>query len=435
MTTKHTGSLELNLHFKNHQPPRREDLIPIMKKFLADMDADRSRFFHEPELSNWSSELEAIQKQASGFIKGFQSSPQSQWFHLGIGGSSLGAEVLIRSLCSASISNRFHFLDNIDPDALAEYFERFDPKQCFLYVVTKSGTTAETLAQFLLFWNWLEKNLGREQALEHVVFCTDPTSGNIRALAQQWRAPCFSIPQNLGGRYSVLSSVGFFPAWIAGLQTEALQEGAKAIRTVFLQQWADGKIPPILELAWVYANQASKKPISVLMPYSEKLRTLGSWWTQLWAESLGKNGQGLTPLMARGATDQHSVLQLLSEGPQDKIIGFIECLRFKNRLNLPWARDFSQLSAFEELKEISLYDLFKAELDSTREVLCKQNPHCFSLLLPELNEKSLGELFFFFQLLTALAGYCMNLNPFDQPGVEEGKILTKKRIQKIRSME
>lgn len=434
---KKTTPLDLTLHFDTQPSSDRNKLQIVIEKFLKDMDADKSRFFHEPELSAWPEELSFQSKKAARFIEKFHSSAKSQWFHLGIGGSSLGPETLIRALCSPTLSNRFHFLDNIDPDALNDYFHRFHPQDCFLYVVTKSGTTSETLAQFMLFWNWLEKSLGHQEALEHIVFCTDPEVGSIRALAQQWDVPCFSIPENLGGRYSVLSSVGLFPAWMAGLNASAFLEGAKSIRFAFLEEWAQGGIPPVLILAQAYADYYTQQnhPISVLLSYSEKLKTMGAWWTQLWAESLGKKQKGLTPLAARGATDQHSILQLLSDGPLDKLIGFIEVKTHQHSLPLPWSEAFSNLSAFQELKGITLSGLYKAELDSTREVLCNKKIPCFSIVLPELNEKTLGGLFFFFELLTALTAYCLQLNPFDQPGVEEGKILTKKRIQKIRSME
>ena len=166
--------------------------------------------------------------------------------------------------------------------------------------------------------------------------------------------------------------------------------------------------------------------MTVLMPYSQNLKVFSAWFTQLWAESLGKAGKGLTPVPAVGATDQHSILQLLKEGPQDKVIGFIEVRGFQNVPEIRW--NGPDLPAFRELAGITMNQLMDAEFNATRQALSNSQRPLFTITLPRLNAQTLGQLFFVFETLTAIAGYGLGIDPFDQPGVEEGKKLTRERI-------
>lgn len=401
----------------------KEKWWPYMNKFLADMDADRSSFFHLPEKSSWSAELEKLKPVLSKRM------PEIDTFlHLGIGGSSLGAETIIRALAPVKAPT-FHFLDNIDPDFMWDVLEQCDPRRTMLYVVTKSGTTMETLAQFAFIYEWLSKHLGEEDARRRLVFCTDPVKGALRQLGQQWEVPTFDIPPNLGGRFSALGPVGLFPAFVAGIDCDAMEKGAADYRNQLLTQIKNGEAPAVADLAvrLVRHHQDNRRNVTVLMPYSQKLKPFSAWFTQLWAESLGKVNKGMTPLPATGATDQHSILQLLRDGPQDKVVGFIEIAGFNHVVELKWKGP--KIDSLEAVTGITLNQLMDAEFNATRQVLTNNQRPNFTLGLPRLNAHTLGQMFFFFEVLTAFAGYYLEIDPFDQPGVEEGKKLTQERIR------
>lgn len=394
-----------------------------LQKFLDDMAADRSGFFHLPEKSTWDSEISRVQGALAKRI------PHVDTFlHLGIGGSSLGAETIVRAL-SGSNAPTFHFLDNIDPDYIWNILETVVPQKTLIYVVTKSGTTMETLAQFAFLYQWLEKALGAEEARRHLVFCTDPEKGALRQLSKQWEIPTFEIPPSLGGRFSALSAVGLFPALVAGIDAKGLLKGAAEYRTHILEQIEKGQLPIVADLAYRLVEQyrENRRNITVLMPYSQRLKPFSAWFTQLWAESLGKQNKGITPVPATGATDQHSIQQLLLAGPQDKVVGFIEITGFNHIIELKWSGP--KLDSLEGVTGITLNQLMDAELNATRQVLTNNQRPNFTVVTPRLNANTLGQMLYFYEVLTALAGYYLEVDPFDQPGVEEGKKLTQERIR------
>jgi glucose-6-phosphate isomerase len=395
-----------------------------LDRFISDMNGDKSSFFNLPQTSTWSRELENLQPVLAQRI------PEVDTFiHLGIGGSSLGAETILNALAGPNCP-RFFFWDNIDPDWIADCLAKIQPERTLVYVVSKSGTTMETMAQFALIYQWFRSKLGSEEkAREHFVFCTDPVKGALRELARDWKVPAFEIAPNLGGRFSALSAVGLFPALVAGIDCKGLIAGAKLARDEFLEDFSRGKIHPVTALArrLLELNTTENRNITVLMPYSQKLKTLGAWFTQLWAESLGKNGRGLTPVAAVGATDQHSILQLLRDGPQDKVVGFIEVQGFQHMTDLKW--NGPSLPSLVEVTGITLNQLMDAELNATRNVLTNNHRPHFTLRVPKVNASTLGQMLFALETLTGVAGYLMKIDPFDQPGVEEGKILTREYIR------
>lgn len=393
-----------------------------LERFSADMAADRSHFFHLPEKSQWAGEIQSLQPVLAKRIPEFDT-----FLHLGIGGSSLGPETLVRALGSPKAPT-FHFLDNIDPDALTATLDSCDPETTLAYVVTKSGGTFETLAAFMVVYQWMEKKLGKDRARNHLVFCTDPEKGDLKKLADNWGIPTFHIPPNLGGRFSVLSGVGLFPAMVAGIDSGALLKGAADYRKHVLGELAEGRVPAAVELAYRLTDGylQDKRPITVLMPYSQRLKTFSAWFTQLWAESLGKDGKGFTPVPALGATDQHSILQLLRDGPQDKIVGFLEVAGFDKVQDLKWTGP--DLPSLNGISGVTMNQLMDAELNATREVLTNAKKPHFTIEVSRLNANTLGQLLFMTQLTTAMAGYALGVDPFDQPGVEEGKKLTRERI-------
>jgi glucose-6-phosphate isomerase len=399
---------------------------PGLDRFLKDMDDGRSSFFHHPEKSGWKHEIDRLQPVLASRVPSVDT-----FLHLGIGGSSLGAETIVRALAGPN-APAFHFLDNIDPDHLWNTLEQVSPAKTVVFAVTKSGTTMETLAQLIFITQWLEKHLGTEEARKRLVFCTDPEKGSLRELAKLWNIPTFDIPPKLGGRFTALCAVGLFPAMVAGIDCSALLKGAAEYRAHFLAQIEKSQLPAVVDLAYrlVKHYETNKRNITVVMPYSQKLRTFSAWFTQLWAESLGKKGLGMTPVPAVGATDQHSILQMLRDGPQDKVVGFVEVSGFQHVIDLKWSGP--RLNDLEAVTDITLNQLMDSELNATRQVLKNNQRPNFTIALPRLNANTLGQLFFLTEVLTALAGYYLDINPFDQPGVEEGKKLTKERIHALR---
>jgi len=359
---------------------------------------------------------------------------------LGIGGSALGMKALVNALKTPAWNElddeqreyfpRITVLENVDPTSIGAALRRIDPRRVFVNVISKSGGTAETLAQYLVVRGWLDQALGPDAAVRHLAFTTDPAKGPLRELAQREGIAALEVPPDIGGRFSVLTPVGLLPAALIGIDIEALLRGAasavdQAARPELL------KNPAGLYAALLWAADASLGArVHVLMPYSDRLRELAAWFVQLWAESLGKKldrrGQpihaGPTPLGAVGATDQHSQVQLFMEGPFDKVVTFVrvedpgEDVRIPNRADLP-----------EELAYLqghSLGELLRAEQEATSAALARMGRMNATIGLPRLDAEVLGELIMFFQLAAGYAGVWYGVNPFDQPGVELGKRLT-----------
>ena len=345
---------------------------------------------------------------------------------LGTGGSSLGAEAILRCLHSPWKEPFFHFLDNNDPDWFHWLLRDLPAEETLFYVVSKSGKTPETISQFMAAKQWLEKKLPANYWKKHFVLSTDPQKGDLRQIAQRFELPCLSIPSAVGGRFSVLSSVGLFPAAFAGLGIEKFLSGAKALAEKYealpLQQ------NDCALLAKALAKAGKERPITVMMPYSSKLGAFSRWFCQLWAESLGKNGLGLTPYPAIGTTDQHSQMQLYMEGPKDKSMIFLHIQKRESSLPLAEMPGTDALSSFRDLQNKSMLELFEAEFFATRDAITKNGVPNITVELECLDEYSLGALFFFFEWVTSYAGAYMGINPFDQPGVEAAKILTKRYL-------
>ena len=301
---------------------------------------------------------------------------------LGIGGSALGLTALGTALLhpfhnllpSAERGGRprLFVVDNVDPDQVAGLFNHLDLRRSLVNVISKSGTTAETMAAYLLVRRLLEQQVGRATMRDHLVFTTDRFSGVLRKIGQEEGIRMFDIPQGVGGRFSVLSNVGLVPAAVVGVDVRGLLEGARA-----MDEWCSGENvmfnPAVLFAIIQFLNETRfDRRISVMMPYSSRLRDVADWYRQLWAESLGKavdrTGKtihtGMTPVKALGATDQHSQVQLYSEGPDDKIITFLRVERFEHDVAIPDAHpDEPDLSY---LAGSSFGDLLNAEQDGHR---------------------------------------------------------------------
>ncbi len=355
---------------------------------------------------------------------------------LGIGGSALGPIAVHQALNHPRYNElprekrpgpRFYVEDNIDPDRMAALFDVVDPRKACFSVVTKSGSTAETMSQYLIVSQWLQKTVG-EGWREHIIATTDPEKGNLIRLAGREGFPVFHIPPTVGGRFSELCPVGLLPAAVCGIDIHSLLAGAADMdaRCSTGEAW---KNPALLEaLIQFIAMEEMGLSIQVIMPYADRLKFVADWFSQLWAESLGKNitrkgvakHVGQTPVKALGVTDQHSQLQLYTEGPHDKIVTFLRAGAFESRVDIP-----SGGEGFPDLEFLggkTLNALLDAEFRGTEYALLRSGRLSQTLTLPVINAYTVGQLLYFFELVTAYAGELLDIDAFNQPGVEESKI-------------
>lgn len=357
---------------------------------------------------------------------------------LGIGGSALGPRTIIDTLChplqatgesAAKGGMRVFVCDNVDPAGLSAILDVVDLKRTVFNVVSKSGGTAEVIALFMAVYDRLEKALGRVELRQNVIFTTDPQNGPLRKLVNDGGFVSFDIPPAVGGRYSVLTSVGLVPAAAAGIDVTALLSGAEKIDHACRAASLDNPAAMFATLMCAF-HLKKRRNILVMMPYSNGLLTMAEWFQQLWAESLGKRlsldgkivNTGSTPVRALGATDQHSQLQLYMEGPDDKVIVFLRVENHSCDIKIPPVH--TDLDDFGYLAGHSLGELLNAEQSASAQALAENSKPNITLSLDRLNEEAVGGLFYFFELATTIAGGIYNVNPYDQPGVELGKKLT-----------
>lgn len=409
-------------------------LKPVAEKVMRDIIVGREK--GEPLFL----ELPYYRDQADKALKWAQSAKESfdTFVLLGIGGSALGPRALIDALChplqatgapATRKGMRVFVCDNVDPAGLSAILDVVDLKRTVFNVVSKSGGTAEVIALFMAVHDRLEKALGRDGLKKNVIFTTDPQKGPLRKLANEGGFTSFDIPPAVGGRYSVLTSVGLVPAAAGGIDVMGLLNGAEKIDHACRLASLDN---PALMFATLMCAFHMKKGrnILVMMPYSNGLLTMAEWFQQLWAESLGKKfsldgkvvNAGSTPVRALGATDQHSQLQLYMEGPHDKVIVFLRVEEHNYDIKIPPVH--IELEDFGYLAGHSLGELLNAEQSASAQALAENSRPNITLSMDKLNAETVGGLFYFLELATAIAGGIYNVNPYDQPGVELGKKLT-----------
>lgn len=356
---------------------------------------------------------------------------------LGIGGSALGMTALQRALNPFYYNEdmklrkgkpRLYVLDNIDPEWIAEFLEAVGVEKTLFIVISKSGGTAETMSQYMIIRNELDKKL-ETQAVDHLVFITDKEKGNLIKLAHTEGIKTFHIPANVGGRFSVLTPVGLLPAAFVGIDILQLLAGAEYMDCICDNPviWEN---PAYLNATLQYLAYGAGKRISVMLPYSSAMKEFADWYAQLWAESLGKRfnreGEtihvGPTPVKALGATDQHSQVQLYMEGPFDKVITFIEVEKYRKKITIPLL--YEEIGGLAYLGGHTLNELIIAEKRATELALTKNHRLNCTITIPEVNAFTLGQLIQLFEIQTAFAGELFNIDAFDQPGVELGKDFT-----------
>jgi glucose-6-phosphate isomerase len=358
---------------------------------------------------------------------------------LGIGGSALGTIALRTALLhpfwnelsdeERDFFPKLYVLDNVDPATISPFLDRLDVRRTLFNVVSKSGGTAETMSQYLIIRERLQRELGDGYA-GHLLFTTDPEKGVLRQIADAEGIPTLPIPANVGGRFSVLSAVGLLPAAMVGIDVAELLAGAREMRERCETDDLRRNPAGIFAALQYLADTETGANVHVMMPYSDQLRDVADWFRQLWAESLGKQKSrggddvftGPTPVKALGATDQHSQVQEYVEGPFDKTITFLAVRDTGVDVAIP--RLHEDLAELGYLGGHTLNELLNTERLATEAALARRGRMNMTLELPRVDARALGEVFMLLQIATVYSGFLYGIDPMDQPGVELGKQLT-----------
>ncbi len=407
-------------------------LVPELKKAHAAVEAGRG-----VDMQGWmdlpynqDAVLTKIETTAARIRKEFDA-----FVVLGIGGSALGPAAVQQALNHLHYNElpaekrggpRLYIEDNIDPERMAALLDVVDLRTTCFNVITKSGGTAETMSQYLIVTEKLKAALGDDWK-KHILITTSEKKGFLIKIAQREGFETFYIPDGVGGRFSELCPVGLVAAAVTGIDIRAMVAGAKAMdeRCKTDDIFAN---PALLDAGLMFLAMQKGANMSVMMPYADSLKLMADWYAQLWAESLGKNvtldgkpcHAGQTPIKTLGVTDQHSQLQLYTEGPFDKVITFLKVEKFRATTPIPHGCDDIPTIAF--LGGKSHNQLIEAERQGTEYALFKAQRMCQTITLPEVNADTIGQLLYFFELVTAYTGALLNINTFNQPGVEESKI-------------
>jgi len=356
---------------------------------------------------------------------------------LGIGGSALGPIAVFNALKHLHYNDlpdekrggpKFYVEDNVDPERMAALLDVINIKETCFNVITKSGSTSETMSQYLIIWDILTKVLG-DNAKEHLIATTSEEKGNLIKLAKKEGLKTFFIPEGVGGRFSELCPVGLFPAAVLGIDIKAMLKGAEYMDKKCGSPELKNNPAMAFALTQYLAFNAGKN-VSVMMPYADSLRYMADWYCQLWAESLGKEVKkdgtkanvGQTPVKSLGVTDQHSQVQLYTEGPFDKVVTFIAVDKYRGTFPIPMGcEEFPNVNF---LCGHTMNELISTEMKATEYALTVKKRMNNMIYLPEVNEFTLGELMFMLELATAYIGEMFNIDTYNQPGVEGGKNAT-----------
>jgi len=377
-------------------------IVPFLEQF-------KSRGQGFPLLPKLSAQVLAV-KQMADRLKG----KHKNIVILGIGGSALGPNCLRDTikgpLWNSYGSPRLFVVDNLD--LVDEVEKAIDLDETLFIVITKSGRTPETMGEYFYFKNKVSK--------ENFIFITDPKDGELRKIANDMQIPSMNLPSNVGGRFSVLTPVGLLPAALMGMDIEALLEGAQSMVDSMMNPEFDLNLPFQLATIQYLLDWKHGVSMNVMMPYSTRLLTFADWYRQLLAESIGKDGKGLTPIRALGVTDQHSQVQLYNEGPTDKLIIFIE-VEEGSSTTIPKVEN----EALSYLSNVSFHQLMNVEKKATEQAVTEYRKPNLTIKIPRIDEYNLGQLFMLFEASIAFLGEYYSIDAFNQPGVELAKILTK----------
>lgn len=369
--------------------------------------------------------------------------PFSHMLLLGVGGSALGAKALQKSFapddrpCSHdSCQKKLLVADNMDSIFFSDCLANLIPEDTVILVISKSGSTVETITQYFICQEWLKQALPKDWQ-KHFFVITDEHQGFLREEVQTYGYESLPVPQSLGGRYSIFSAVGLVPCAFLGIDYEAFIQGARNARDAYFQEAVSQSSPNAIEdfpapfrMAH-FAHTALTNDLTQLIffNYIPKWSHLGDWFRQLWAESLGKQGNGSTPIPALGATDQHSILQLFLDGPKDNACIFLMPTDF----NHPKAQYNTTIptnlpKTWEWLAGKSMDQILEAEAHATYTSMTRTKMPIMNLTFTEQNPFDMGKIMWNFGMMTILTAYFLRINPLDQPAVEDGKILAKQKL-------
>jgi len=345
---------------------------------------------------------------------------------IGIGGSSLGAKAIYEFIKPIrKLKRELYFFESTDPINITNLLSQIDLNKTHFIVISKSGTTVETFSIYKYIYS-------KNSHASSYTFITDPHSP-LEKYANDINASVLYLPDNVGGRFSVLSTVGLIPLALSGIDIQALLNGARTLKESFFD--AGAMKDPILKKAVYYARHHSKYPINCIFAYSETLKYFCEWYVQLWGESLGKEQRnsafnvGLTPIGLIGPKDQHSFLQLIMEGTRDKSVTFIKIEDFQDNIIIPDI-NLKHLESLNILNNLPFSQLINMQCDSVIEALLEEDIPLDSITLPKVNEENIGSLMYYYELLTSLVGELIDVNTYNQPGVEAGKIILKQKLEK-----
>ena len=402
-----------------------DEVRPRLQQAVDELLGSPPGFMRLPKTSEYAEASAGVAEEILG-------SGATDFIHVGIGGSALGPMAIQKALNDPYYNAlpaedrrgpRLHFAENTDPNTLAAILDFADATGTWVNVVTKSGSTAETMANFLVIRGWLVEALGDFGYQGRTIATTDPEEGYLKEIADREDLKLLPIPKDVGGRFSVLTPVGLLPAAVTGLDVQALLAGAAQCVDEVNEQGAEH--PAVVGAAMHYLMDTARgRNVRVMMPYADALERLAAWFVQLWAESLGKDGKGSTPHGAVGTTDQHSQIQLYMQGPQDKIVEIVEVENHPRDLEIP--RAYEDLDGVAYLGGHTLAELLNVECDATRKALTEAGRPNSTIKLGTVSEENLGYLFQALEVQTAVAGSLYGVNAFDQPGVEAGKQITYK---------
>lgn len=412
------------------------DYRETIRRIIADLNSHKDKPGHMLQWLNLGYNEETI-----WYVKEFAAMVEDRFDNiliLGMGGSALGGKAVCEALLppywnllTKEQRNNFpkiFFLDNIDPDQMNALLKILDLKKTLVNVITKSGSTAEVMAQFMVLKDRMETELGDDYR-KNIIATTDKNVGILKQLSDQEGYKTFFIPDDVTGRFSVFSAVGLLPFALVGIDIEEITQGIKDMDLELKNTDINCNIAAQNALIHYLADREHGKTISVMMPYSNRLRYVADWYCQLWAESLGKErdknnnkvNTGQTPIKAIGVIDQHSQIQLYNEGPNNKIITFLRVKEFDTTLDIPNIFEYTGISY---LGGKTINKLFNAEADSTMASLIDYKRPNLTITIPKITPYYLGQLLYMFEVQTAIAAALYNINAFDQPGVEQSKNYT-----------
>ena len=414
-----TNASFAKLEMKDHEA-RAGELAGRMREMVADGELP---FLSMPFMDELETQLDALGVVLERF---------DHMLLLGIGGSALGARALQKAFFPEQDMPGHNgpwlwIADNVDPAALNRYMEKLPPEKTVVVTISKSGGTIETAGQYLLVKEWMRAELGDEWK-EHMIFVTDEKIGFLRKEAAAESIRALAVPDNLGGRYSVLSAVGLIPALFAGINWRELVRGARDMAEAFVSTELDGEalsMHPAFHLAvWNAALEDAGFDQLIFFSYIPAWASFGDWFAQLWAESLGKEGKGTQPIPSVGVTDQHSVNQMFLDGPRNKACLFLTCPSLPEGPRFPEDAD----ETFDYVRGKAFGELIQAEGLGTLMALSKNDVPLVEVRMAEAQPYNAGKMIVLFGAATILTGWLMDINPLDQPAVELGKRLAKARL-------